>query len=165
MDVPSPVAGRLRDLKVHAGDKVSEGDLIAIVVTDESASSPAENGAPAQKPESVQAVERPVSAPPAAKTGAGEPATGLPGIDEKAFSQAHASPSVRKFARELGADLGRIKGTGQKSRVTRDDVKSWITRSIGNDDLEVSVVGDFDIESTIKYPNRFRISDFGRLRI
>jgi len=130
MDVPSPVAGRLRDLKVHAGDKVSEGDLIAIVVTDESASSPAENGAPAQKPESVQAVERPVSAPPAAKTGAGEPATGLPGIDEKAFSQAHASPSVRKFARELGADLGRIKGTGQKSRVTRDDVKSWIKEQL-----------------------------------
>ncbi len=130
MDVPSPVAGRLRDLKVHAGDKVSEGDLIAIVVTDESASSPAENGAPAQKPESVQAAERPVSAPPAAKTGAGEPATGLPRIDEKAFSQVHASPSVRKFARELGADLGRIKGTGPKSRVTRDDVKSWIKEQL-----------------------------------
>jgi len=51
---------------------------------------------------------------------------GRPAIDERAFSKAHATPSIRKFARELGADLGKIKGTGVKGRITQDDVKGHV---------------------------------------
>ena len=128
MDVPSPVAGRLRDLRVSAGDKVSEGDLIAILeVADEGLVGGA-GTAPETRP-------KPVPAAPSepAKTQAVEkaaPRPPLPRIDEKSFSQVHAGPSVRKFAREIGADLDQVKGTGVKSRITHGDVKSWVKQQL-----------------------------------
>jgi pyruvate dehydrogenase E2 component (dihydrolipoamide acetyltransferase) len=128
MDVPSPVAGRLRDLRVSAGDKVSEGDLIAILeVADEglvggAGTAPETRPKPVpaapSEPATTQAVEKPAPRPP------------LPRIDEKSFSQVHAGPSVRKFAREIGADLGQVKGTGVKSRITHGDVKSWVKQQL-----------------------------------
>jgi pyruvate dehydrogenase E2 component (dihydrolipoamide acetyltransferase) len=54
----------------------------------------------------------------------------LPAIDEAGFSRAHASPSVRRFARELGVDLGRVKGSGLKGRITPDDVKGWVKQAL-----------------------------------
>ncbi|MGO9931469.1 MAG: 2-oxo acid dehydrogenase subunit E2, partial [Steroidobacteraceae bacterium] len=66
------------------------------------------------------------AAPVAAAPVAAAPVAAAPAIDEQAFSKAHASPSVRKFARELGADLGRVKGTGVKGRITQDDVKAYV---------------------------------------
>ena len=52
-------------------------------------------------------------------------------INEESFARAHASPSVRRFARELGVDLGRVKGTGQKERVTEEDVKAFVKSLMG----------------------------------
>ena len=81
--------------------------------------------APAPAPARTAAEGAAPAAPPAA------PPAALPtdaAIDEKAFSAAYASPSVRKFARELGADLGRVKGTGVKGRITQDDVKAHVKR-------------------------------------
>jgi pyruvate dehydrogenase E2 component (dihydrolipoamide acetyltransferase) len=54
----------------------------------------------------------------------------LPPIDEAAFSKAHASPSVRKLARELGVDLGQVEGSGRKGRITADDVKAWVKATL-----------------------------------
>jgi pyruvate dehydrogenase E2 component (dihydrolipoamide acetyltransferase) len=151
MDVPSPVAGKIAQVKLKTGDKVSEGSLI-LLIEPAAAAAPADKPAPAASAPSKAA--EPAAAPPpdrapapnavpnaaagtpaaaaptAARTAAPSPAQpsreGRPAIDEQAFSKAHASPSIRKFARELGADLGKVKGTGVKGRITQDDVKAHV---------------------------------------
>ncbi|MCK6372415.1 MAG: dihydrolipoyllysine-residue acetyltransferase, partial [Gammaproteobacteria bacterium] len=134
MDVPSPVAGRIAELKVSKGDRVSRGSLIALVEVDEKAAgaaraTPARSArreAPAQTPPQEKSSPAPR---PAAATAAAPPARvagTLPPIDETTFARAHASPSVRKFARELGVDLIRVKGSGAKGRVLQDDVKAYV---------------------------------------
>ena len=131
MDVPAPAAGRIRELKVKAGDKVSEGSLILLLeaAVQSAAGEPAAAAAagPLPAPVPTPAPKTPATAPPPAASPAAAP-SGRAAIDESAFSKAYASPSVRKFARELGADLGRIKGTGAKGRITQDDVKAYVKK-------------------------------------
>jgi pyruvate dehydrogenase E2 component (dihydrolipoamide acetyltransferase) len=133
MDVPSPAAGRITEVKLKQGDKVSEGSVIllmepAAAPAAESAPTPAPAGTPQPKPVAAPAAAPAVPAaaamPAAARAASGAPADAV--IDENAFSKAYASPSVRKFARELGADLGRIQGTGAKGRITAEDVKAHV---------------------------------------
>ena len=148
MDVPAPAAGRITQVKLRTGDKVSEGSVILLLepATDAApaektpAPSTAGGGAQATPPASGGSTEKKASAAAtqpaapavaAAVTLAAAPAAASgaatrPPIDEQAFSRAHASPSVRKFARELGADLGKIQGTGVKGRITQDDVKAHV---------------------------------------
>jgi pyruvate dehydrogenase E2 component (dihydrolipoamide acetyltransferase) len=144
MEVPAPAAGTVLELKVAQGGRVSKGDLILVLDAEEGAAPvgapsgaiPATAGAPsaatvgapsgaksaaAPAPGAVQAPVAAKAAPTAAAT-----STGLPPINETTFSQAHASPSVRKFARELGVDLGRVRGSGQKGRVVIEDVKAFV---------------------------------------
>ncbi len=135
MDVPSPVAGVVETLSVAVGDRVSAGDDVAIILTKTSGVAPAAGPSIPSSAVSAPAV--------AARTAAARPAkpaesardaassTGIfapPPVDEVHFGRAHASPSVRKLARELGVDLGRVKGSGRKNRVTADDVKSHVKR-------------------------------------
>jgi len=142
MDVPAPQAGRVVALRVNKGDKVSQGSVILVL---EAAGETSTAGpAPVSPPVSTapSGTSKPASAPPpappsapvpvaAAVAAAAVPAVAaLPGIDEARFSTAYASPSVRKFARELGADLSRITGTGPKQRITHDDVKAWVKRML-----------------------------------
>jgi len=110
MDVPSPFGGTVHELKVKVGDKVSEGALVLTLSTGGSVPAPAAT-------EST-AVATPAPAP-AAKTVAAAPAGA---IDEVAFGLAYAGPGVRKLARELGVDLGRVNGTGDKGRILKEDV-------------------------------------------
>jgi pyruvate dehydrogenase E2 component (dihydrolipoamide acetyltransferase) len=136
MDVPAPMAGRITQVNLKQGDKVSEGSLILLIEPDAIAAAaapaaPAPEAAAKAAPAAVPAAAAPAAA--AAPEGAVPAAAPAPAaargeatIDEKAFSKAYASPSVRKFARELGADLGRIKGTGVKGRITQDDVKAHV---------------------------------------
>jgi len=151
MDVPAPAAGRIAQVKLKQGDKVSEGSLILLLepsaapatsaaASTETGNSPVADGADAASSTastSRAAPARAATAPPAppvsdaatrtttsAAAAAAAP-TAAP-IDESAFSKAYASPSVRKFARELGADLGRVKGTGVKDRITQEDVKAHV---------------------------------------
>jgi pyruvate dehydrogenase E2 component (dihydrolipoamide acetyltransferase) len=153
MDVPSPAAGRIAQLKLKKGDKVSEGSLILLLETGAAqagAPPPVDSPPPAPAPVPTAAVPKSKPAPPPAEAPTAakptvEPeapvraggdaiseAAALPNvhpatsIDEAAFSKAYASPSVRKFARELGADLGRIPGSGPKSRITHEDVKAYV---------------------------------------
>jgi len=137
MDVPSPNAGRIAELKVKKGDKVSEGSLILLLEEGakgaDTAPTPQPDADTAAKPASTPTVAAAEKEPPAPAERApqAEPARpAAPGaaVDEKAFSTAYASPSVRKFARELGADLGKIQGTGPKGRITHDDVKAHVKR-------------------------------------
>ncbi len=126
MDVPAPAAGLVKQVKLRRGDKVSEGSLILVLET-----ATVVAAAPISAPAPVAAA--PVAAPAAPVAAAVMPAPAAPAssalsVDETAFSQAHASPSVRKFARELGCDLGRVHGTGPKGRITIEDVKAHVKR-------------------------------------
>jgi pyruvate dehydrogenase E2 component (dihydrolipoamide acetyltransferase) len=80
--------------------------------------------APAKAPAAAPAPAAPKAAPAAAAPP--RPAGGLPPVSEAGFSTAHAGPSVRKLARELGVSLGQVKGTGQRGRITHEDVKAWV---------------------------------------
>ncbi|MFO1302328.1 MAG: dihydrolipoyllysine-residue acetyltransferase [Burkholderiales bacterium] len=140
MDVPAPAAGVVKEVKVKVGDKVSEGSLVLVL----DAAGAAEVAAPKPAPEPAPAAPKSEApaAPVAAATAAPQPAPapspqpavsspaasgrGSGSFDDAAFTAAHASPSVRKFARELGVDLGRLKGTGPNARITHEDVQAFV---------------------------------------
>ncbi|CNP63661.1 TPA: dihydrolipoyllysine-residue acetyltransferase [Neisseria gonorrhoeae] len=110
MDVPCTEAGVVKAVFVKVGDKVSEGSAIIEVETAGSATAAPAPAAQAAAPAAV-----PTSASPAAAK-----------IDEAAFAKAHAGPSARKLARELGVDLGQVKGSGLKGRIMGDDIKAFV---------------------------------------
>jgi len=128
MDVPSPFNGTVKKMQVKTGDKVSEGSLVLVLEAEEETAAPkkTEQKAAAPKPEPAPAAkaEAPKPAPQAPVTRSA-PST-LPSINEAGFSKAHAGPSVRKFARELGVDLSRVSGSGRKGRIIEDDVKAFV---------------------------------------
>ena len=125
MDVPSTAAGVVKELKVKIGDTVSEGSVIVVIEAEGAAAAPAP--APAAKP----AAEKPSDAPavpspaPAAPSALAQ-APLIPAGEGGERKASHASPSVRKFARELGVDVSRVQGTGPKGRITQADVTAFI---------------------------------------
>jgi pyruvate dehydrogenase E2 component (dihydrolipoamide acetyltransferase) len=133
MEIPSPQAGTVKEVKVSIGDKVSQGDLL--VTMEVTAEAPAAEETPAAEPE--QPPPAPVAEPekPAAAATTDKPAPAhrpppvAPSpVDEAGFRKAYASPSVRKFARELGADLGQISGSGNKGRILKEDVTAFVKK-------------------------------------
>lgn len=136
MEIPSSHAGVVKEIKVKLGDKVAEGSLLLTVEAVAADAAPAAAPAPVEAPkaEPVKAAEpapvaqavapAPVAPPapvaaPAAPVAAAAPAT-------VANAKAHASPSIRKFARELGVDLGIVAGSGPKGRITQEDVQNYV---------------------------------------
>ncbi|MBE3636719.1 dihydrolipoyllysine-residue acetyltransferase [Mangrovicoccus algicola] len=111
LEVPSPAAGTVKEIKVSEGDTVSEGSLIIILDGAEAPAAKEEPKAEAPKAEAPKA-EAPKAAPAAA------PAS----VTDSGFSKAHASPSVRAFARQVGVDLAKVNGTGRKGRILREDI-------------------------------------------
>jgi pyruvate dehydrogenase E2 component (dihydrolipoamide acetyltransferase) len=129
MEIPSSAAGVLKELKVKLGDKVNIGDLIAILEGVGVA-------APAAAVTVAVAVSAPVAAPlavaePAATVASAAPASAVPAHTptSNTLNLPHASPSVRKFARELGVPLAEVKGSGQKGRITEQDIQQF-TKSV-----------------------------------
>lgn len=123
MEIPSSHAGVVKELKVKVGDKVGEGSLVLIVEAAGGAApaaAPAAASAPAAAPGA--AAPAPVAAAPAAAAAA--PAASHGSVQTGKL--AHASPSIRKFARELGVDLGKVAGTGPKGRITQADVQAFV---------------------------------------
>ncbi|WAW11087.1 dihydrolipoyllysine-residue acetyltransferase [Oxalobacter vibrioformis] len=127
MEIPSPRDGVVRELKVSLGDKVSEGALLLIMEVDE-ALVPEKEESPAAP--SAEKIEPPAEASP--------PPASLPDLSTEPVPEpvsasggvAHASPSVRKFARELGVDLSRVRGSGPKARILREDVLAFVKSSL-----------------------------------
>jgi pyruvate dehydrogenase E2 component (dihydrolipoamide acetyltransferase) len=129
MEVPSPAAGTVKEIRIKVGDKVSEGALVLMLEAGTEAPpatakaapasaapvAPVAAGAQAAKPAPAPAVKPAPAAAPAAVA-----------VDEAGFGKAHASPSVRRFSRELGVDLSRVKGSGPKDRVTKEDVQAFV---------------------------------------
>jgi pyruvate dehydrogenase E2 component (dihydrolipoamide acetyltransferase) len=141
MEVPAPHSGTVVEVKVAVGDKVSEGSLVCTMEIGDAAlpEPPSPDGMqetdlapcrPAPQVAPKEEEEQPSPAPrdkpqPAAEAEAPPPPPAAP-IDEAAFAKAHASPSVRRFARELGADLGSITGSGRKGRILKEDVQAFV---------------------------------------
>ena len=126
MEIPSSHAGVVSELRVKVGDKVKQGSLIALLQG--AAGAPAFS-APAPAP--AAAAASPAAAPTAvAPVAASAPAAAMPAHDPTAPKGAlpHASPSVRRFARELGVPLHEVVGTGPKGRITQDDVQGFVKR-------------------------------------
>jgi len=117
MDVPAPLSGVVRAISVNVGDKVSEGSMILSLATGQATGAPTAAAAVAAAG-GAQATPTPPAAAPTAASSSGA-------IDEAAFALAYAGPAVRKFARERGVDLGKVKGTGAHGRILREDVETF----------------------------------------
>jgi pyruvate dehydrogenase E2 component (dihydrolipoamide acetyltransferase) len=130
MDVPSPSAGKVKSIKVKVGDNVSEGTLIVeLEGAGGSSAAPAQaKAAPAAAPAEAPAKAAASVAAPAAPqaTSALAEAPAITAGDGGTHASSHASPSVRKFARELGVTVSRVKGTGPKGRITQADVTAFV---------------------------------------
>jgi pyruvate dehydrogenase E2 component (dihydrolipoamide acetyltransferase) len=134
MDVPCSAAGVIKSLVVKKGDKVSKGSLILQL---DGVAAPASAPTPVPVKQAVGATAAtvvsvsvsPVVAPVTARSVC---APVLPTVNEAGFAKAHASPSVRRFARELGVDLSRVTGSGVKGRITPEDVKAWVKQVLAS---------------------------------
>ena len=130
MEIPAPEAGVVKEIKVSIGDEVSEGSLILLLEPSAEGDAPAP-GADAPAPVAESAPAAPAAPAPAPKPAAPAPRPSPTAkIDEASFSKAYATPSVRKFARELGVDLGKVDGTGRKGRITKEDVQGFVKRAL-----------------------------------
>ena len=154
MDIPAPAAGKVAELKVKKGDRVSEGDVIILVDNLDNLGSDTKSGKSGSDTESAQrdadADKKPKQEQkPAAESGqesaadarsepSSEPEPRQKRDDRLAQSKelvsdpnsVHAGPSVRKLAREMGVQLSRVKGSGVKSRITHEDVKAWVKQAL-----------------------------------
>ncbi|GAB6263349.1 pyruvate dehydrogenase complex dihydrolipoyllysine-residue acetyltransferase [Photobacterium sp. R1] len=119
MEVPAPFAGKVKEIKIATGDKVSTGSLIMVFEV--------AGAAPAAAPQAVAPAAAPAAAPaPAAKAEA--PAATGDFVENNEY--AHASPVVRRLAREFGVNLAKVKGTGRKNRVLKEDVQNYVKEAL-----------------------------------
>ena len=140
MDVPSPFSGTVKTVKIKAGDKVSQNDLILTLVVKELETTVTQTSAETENseataPESKNIVSTRKSESTSSGTVSKEPARRPPpitmSVNQKLFLRAHASPSIRKFARELGVDLSQVHGSGRKERITKEDVQEFVKQALG----------------------------------
>ncbi|CAB3867299.1 Dihydrolipoyllysine-residue acetyltransferase component of pyruvate dehydrogenase complex [Achromobacter animicus] len=131
MEIPASQGGVVKEVKVKVGDKVAKGSIVVVVEGGaQAAAAPTAKSeaapAPAAKPE-AKAEAKPEAAAPASRPA---PAAALEDANLKPGQLPHASPSVRKFARELGVNLSKVKGTGPKERITADDVRGFVKQAL-----------------------------------
>ena len=140
MDVPSTAAGKVTAVNIKVGDKVSQGTVIITVEGGASApvAAPAQAAAPAPAATPAPVVAKESTPPVAASTTILQSTAA---IDESGFAKAHAGPSSRKFARELGVDLAKVKGSGSKGRVTKDDIKSFVKGLMQSGNVPAATAG------------------------
>jgi len=137
MEIPAPVAGTVQSIKIKVGDKVSRGTPILVLASQE--------GAPAAAPKAAEAPRAAAARPPApaaapaSAAAAPRPVAREP--QEDSGAKPHASPSVRKFARELGVNLGQVKGSGPKGRILHEDVQAFVKGALAGRTVSVASSG------------------------
>ncbi|HET9976428.1 MAG TPA: dihydrolipoyllysine-residue acetyltransferase, partial [Burkholderiaceae bacterium] len=131
-EIPSSHAGVVKEVKVALGDKVSKGSLVVVL---EGAAGAVPAAAPAPAAAASAPVAAPVAAPAVAAAAPAAAAASMPAHDPTAAKGTlpHASPSIRKFARELGVPLAEVAGTGAKGRITQDDVQRFVKGVMAGD--------------------------------
>jgi pyruvate dehydrogenase E2 component (dihydrolipoamide acetyltransferase) len=152
MEIPSEYAGTIKEIKVSMGDTVSQGDLLLTMEVIESAPKEVKSEEPTKYENTQAQISTATKKSPAKKPAPApvrRPPVTMGPIDEASFRKAYASPSVRKFARELGADLGRISGSGNKNRILKDDVKAFVKQILtsghgGGSGIDVAPMPEID---------------------
>lgn len=152
MEIPASVAGTILSLKVSEGSKVSQGDLMAVIQGTASAPVAPVAAPAAEKP----AVAPAPSTPAAPKTAA--PAAPVAAPAANAGGKVHAGPAVRMLARELGADLTQVSGTGPKGRILKEDVHAYVKQRLSAPAAVPAVSG-----SVIEQPPAIDFSQFGEI--
>ena len=142
MEVPCPVDGTVTEMLIQPGDKVAEGTPVAKVeVSGDSGGDAGDDAAAAEAPAAEPAAPAPEPAPAAeapapapaenpAPEPAPAPAAAAPALSAETQRMAHAGPSVRRFARELGVPLDQVSGTGRKGRISREDVQAYVKSAL-----------------------------------
>ncbi|MDU5782699.1 MAG: pyruvate dehydrogenase complex dihydrolipoyllysine-residue acetyltransferase [Pantoea sp.] len=121
MEVPAPFAGTVKELKVSTGDKVSTGSLIMVFEVEGAAKAeaPKQEAAPAQAPAKAEAPAAPAA-----------PKADAKGDFAENDAYVHATPVIRRLAREFGVNLAKVKGTGRKGRILKEDVQSYVKEAV-----------------------------------
>jgi pyruvate dehydrogenase E2 component (dihydrolipoamide acetyltransferase) len=163
MEIPSPFAGEVKEVRAKVGDKVSQGSLLATVEiaeeapTEPSPSEEADAEVPHTAAEEVEQAQAPAPAATTPEPPLAEPLQRLPGDkertpppvltrpDDRPGSKPHASPAVRRFARELGVDLSRMGGSGPKGRIVKDDVQAYVKRVLSQGEAAPAAAGPFQL--------------------
>ncbi len=136
MEIPAPESGTVKEVRVQLGDNISQGSLILILdpATESATAAPLANekasSTAATVPEKAASQPAPTTNPLARSAPAPHKPSPTSKINEVNFAKAHASPSIRKFAREIGVDLGQVDGSGRKGRITKDDVQDFVKRAL-----------------------------------
>ena len=126
MEIPSSEAGTVKEIKVSIGDTVSKGSAVVIIDADAAAATSAPAAAPTPAPAAPQPVAATAPAPQAPAASNEPKVSPTAKIDEASFKRAYASPSVRRIARELGVDLGKVTGSGRKQRIVKEDIYTHV---------------------------------------
>ena len=142
MEVPAEAAGTVASVAIKVGDKVKQGDLIATLSG--AAAAPAAAPAPASVAETPKAA--PAPAPQAAPAAAPAPVAAAapsanPQIDEAGFATAHASPAIRRIAREMGVDLGKVQGSGRLGRILESDIRAFVKTLLTSGGVAAAAAG------------------------
>ena len=139
MEIPAPFGGVLKSIAVKVGDKVNEGDLIATIETVAATAATSAPEAPAAAPVAAPVEAPEVQRPAGEKEQLRRPVAARP--SDAPRSRAHASPGVRRFARELGVDLAYVEGSGPKGRVLKEDVQGFVKRALAEGAPVASAAG------------------------
>ena len=153
MEVPAPFAGTVKEIKISTGDKVSTGSLIMVFEV--------EGAAPAAAP--AAAAPAPAAAPAQAPKPAAAPAAKAEGKSEFAENDAyvHATPLIRRLAREFGVNLAKVKGTGRKGRILREDVQAYVKEAVKRAEAAPAATGG-GIPGMLPWP-KVDFSKFGEV--
>ena len=153
MEVPAPFAGTVKEIKISTGDKVSTGSLIMVFEV--------EGAAPAAAP--AAAAPAPAAAPAQAAKPAAAPAAKAEGKSEFAENDAyvHATPLIRRLAREFGVNLAKVKGTGRKGRILREDVQAYVKEAVKRAEAAPAATGG-GIPGMLPWP-KVDFSKFGEV--
>ena len=164
IDVPAPFGGAVKQLKIKVGDRVSAGTPILELEASDRAVDPVvtfESSAREQKSSETPAVS---AAPPAATLIPPDriaPVSSVESVDEPRESPPHASPSVRRFARELGVNLDSVSGTGPQSRILKEDVQSFVRSAFARPGLGRMVAGELRDDAGGSLSSRDDFARFG----
>ena len=138
MEVPAEAAGTVASVAIKVGDKVKQGDLIATLSGAAAAAAPA----PAAEAPKAAPAPAPQAAPAAAPATVAAPAPSAnPQIDEAGFATAHASPSIRRIAREMGLDLGKVQGSGRLGRILESDIRAFVKTLLTSGGVAAAAAG------------------------
>ena len=154
MEVPAPFAGTVKEIKISTGDKVSTGSLIMVFEV--------EGAAPAAAP-AAAAAPAPAAAPAQAAKPAAAPAAKAEGKSEFAENDAyvHATPLIRRLAREFGVNLAKVKGSGRKGRILREDVQAYVKEAVKRAEAAPAATGG-GIPGMLPWP-KVDFSKFGEV--